>query len=67
MEIRNIETVIDQARKGIAQYLEIMQLWPSVNVAQNRDFQRKFNAFYRVRQRPADWYATYFVLWQSRR
>lgn len=65
METRNIETAIEQAHKGIAQYLEIMELWPSVNVVQNRDFQRKFNAFYRVRQRPADWYATYYGCMQE--
>jgi hypothetical protein len=60
MEEKQIVDAINKARKGISQYLEIMELFPKVNVAQNRDFQRKFNAFYRVRQRPSKWYTEYF-------
>ena len=60
MDAQQIELAIRNAQRGIAQYLEIMRILPAVNVAENRDFQRKFNHFYRVRQRPAAWYATYY-------
>ena len=52
---------INKARKGIAQYLEIMELLPYVDVSRDRNFQRKYNAFYRVRQRPKEWYELYFA------
>lgn len=60
MEEERIVEAIKSARKGIRQYLEIMSLISKVNVAEDRDFQRKFNAFYRVRQRPPHWYRAYF-------
>jgi len=65
MEKREIAALIEKARKGIAQYLEIMQLFPSVNVAEDRDFQRKFNAFYRIQRRPEIWYETYYSFFQQ--
>ncbi len=64
MEEKQIVEAIKKARKGITQYLEIMELLPEVNVADNREFQRKFNAFYRVRQRSLEWYLTYFACMQ---
>lgn len=65
MEHWQITQAIDKARKGISQYLEIMELLPSVDVAADRDFQRKFNAFYRIRQRSAEWYKTYYAVMQQ--
>jgi len=59
-----ISEAIARARKGISQYLEIMTLFPAVEVASDRDFQRKFNAFYGIRQRPKEWYRKYFHLMQ---
>lgn len=54
-----------ETRRGVSQYLEIIELFPSVNVAENSYFQRKFNAFYRVRQRSPEWYKTYFSCMQQ--
>ncbi len=51
---------IANARRGIGQYLEIMRLFAQTNVAQDRYFQTKYNAFYRVRQRSSDWYDEYY-------
>ena len=56
---------IAKARRGIAQYLDIMTQLPSVNVADDKAFQRRFNAFYRVRQRPANWYETFYACMQE--
>jgi len=55
-----ISIAINKARRGIDQYLEIMKLFPVVNVAQDQIFQRKYNAFYRVRQRKENWYKVYY-------
>ena len=61
MDEERIVEAIEKARTGISQYLEIMKLFPTVNVAENCEFQRKFNAFYRVRQKHRDWYRAYFA------
>ncbi|MGA2875770.1 MAG: hypothetical protein ABSA33_03655 [Candidatus Micrarchaeaceae archaeon] len=60
MEEKQIAEAITKAHKGISQYLEIMTLFPNVNASDDADFRRKFNAFYRVRQRPPEWYTKYF-------
>jgi len=60
-----VVAAINKARKGIAQYLEIMGLLPNVDVSRDRNFQRKYNAFYRVRQRPKEWYELYFSYLES--
>ena len=65
MDETQITTAIEKARKGIRQYLEIMWLLPLVDVSRDRAFQRKFNAFYRVRQRPREWYEEYYSYLES--
>lgn len=45
MDESRILAAINSARKGIAQYLEIMELLPDVDVSRDRNFQRKYNAF----------------------
>jgi len=65
LERQQIIASILKARKGISQYLEIMEIFPQVDVSQDSDFQRKYNAFYRVRQRSREWYKIYFSLMQQ--
>lgn len=60
MQANEIGKAIEKARKGISQYLEIMHLFPLVNTSTDRDFQKKFNGFYRIRQRSKEWYDVYF-------
>ena len=41
----------DEMRKGVEKYLKIMELFKNTNnVSMNKDFQREFNGFYRVRR-----------------
>jgi len=56
----DIKTAISKARKGIERYLEIMDLFQKADVSRNLYFQKKFNGFYRIRQRSVDWYSTYY-------
>jgi hypothetical protein len=60
MDEIQIVNAINNAQKGISQYLEIMELFPNVDVSTNRDFQRKFNGFYRIIKRPESWYREYY-------
>ena len=65
MEEHKIIAAIERARRGIGQYLAIMGLFPGVNVSADCDFQRQCNAFYRVRQRPREWYEEYYSFMES--
>ena len=67
MKIEKIIEAIERARKGIAQYLEIMELFSDTDVSIDKDFQRKYNAFYRIRQRRPDWYEEYYSYMQSQK
>jgi hypothetical protein len=67
MDENQISTAINKAKRGIEQYLEIMKLFPLVNVANNQDFQKKYNAFYRVRQRKENWYKVYYQFMEDQK
>ena len=65
MQPEMIVAAIAKARRGIARYLDIMAQLPTVNVVEDKAFQRRFNAFYRFSQRPATWYQTYYACMQE--
>lgn len=60
-----IVSAIKKAENGIEQYLEIMELFGNVNVSEHKGFQKKYNSFYRVRQRPREWYDSYYLLMED--
>lgn len=71
MQVNNQDTLavamhsLDQAscsrlRAGVQKYLAIMDRYWKGSVAPDRDFQRLFNGYYRIRQRSPTWYAQYF-------
>jgi len=62
-----IISAIKKAKKGIDQYIEIMDLFLSTDVSIDREFQRKYNFFYRVRQRTEKWYKTYYSFMQEQK
>lgn len=61
-----IDGAIEKARKGIDQYLDIMGRFPGTDVAHDRDFWRRFRAFYRVR-RGDEWAGDYFAFMQQQK
>lgn len=62
-----IRAALEKARKGILQYSELMRLLPAVDVSRDADFQRKYNAFYRVQRRQEVWYRSYYALMQQQK
>ncbi len=64
MDQKTIVEAINNARKGIRQYLEITRLFSVTDVSLNTEFQRKYNNFYRVRQRDKHFYETYYQYMQ---
>lgn len=62
----SIDRALPLVAKGLAQYWRLQSALPVTNVAHDRDFQRAFNAFYRVR-RDARWQSTFYrILEQSK-
>jgi hypothetical protein len=55
-----IVKAIQLARRGIGQYLDLMDRFPSVDVSTDRDFQRRYNDFYKVSRKSAEWYKAYY-------
>lgn len=52
-------------QKGLFKYLAIMNLLNETDVSLDRLFQRKFNGFYRMRQRNSNFYNKYFIFMES--
>ncbi len=59
MQKDDFVAAIEKVREGIGQYLEIMSMLPAVDVGTHKIIQKRFNHFYRIRQRPRDWYSEY--------
>jgi hypothetical protein len=60
MNENQIEEAINRAQHGIKQYIAIMRAFSQINVARDKNFQKKFNAFYRIRGRQPEWYQTFY-------
>ena len=61
MDDSQIVAAIEKARKGITQYLAIMDTVNRVDVSRDRDFQKRYTYFFRMRQRPPKWYEVYYA------
>ncbi|MFS0779587.1 DUF6508 domain-containing protein [Neobacillus sp. 3P2-tot-E-2] len=55
-----LKEAIKKAKLGLEKYMKIMDLVNSVDVSKDKEFQRAFNGFYRVRQRPQAFYDTFY-------
>ena len=57
-----IKGAVLKTEAGLGKYLEIMDLLHKVDVNTDRDFQRKYNHFYRVQRRSEEFYKRYYDL-----
>jgi hypothetical protein len=65
MDDIDVRVAARNARKGIAQYLWLMRTLHKVDARSDKDFQRRYNSYYRVRQRSPEWYSTYYNLLEA--
>ena len=49
-------------KSGVRKYLAIMKGYWGTNVIVDTEFQKKFNGFYRIRQRDSNWYHHYYQI-----
>jgi hypothetical protein len=55
----------DGVKNGLAKYNAIMEKLRSVDVSTDRDFQKHFNHFYRMRQRSPEFYEAFYAKLQA--
>ena len=55
-----IITALETVDEGVFKYQKIMNALKTVDVSNNRDFQKLFNGFYKMRQRKENYYKEYF-------
>jgi hypothetical protein len=55
----------DKLTIGLGKYVEIMHEVKKINVSTNMNFQKKFNGFYRVRQRTPEFYECYYSFMEN--
>lgn len=55
----------EKIRKGIAKYLFLRQQLFATNVAEDQNFQKAFNGFFRMRRRTEAYYADYYAYLQE--
>lgn len=56
-----MEKMLDRVKVGLTKYNWIMRRVHEVDVSADANFQKSYNGFYRMRQRPADFYKTYYA------
>ncbi len=57
----------ENIKTWLQKYEKIMELFHDVDVSRNKEFQRKFNGFYRVRRRKPDFYKALYNFLESRK
>lgn len=60
--IEKTKRIIQNIEPGLKKYKSIMDNFHKVDVSKDVEFQREFNGFYRIRQRPKYFYSTYYSL-----
>lgn len=56
-----MEVCLDKVSAGLEKYSIIMQRLYAVDVSRDVDFQRRFNGYYRMRQRSQDFYKAFYA------
>ena len=67
IDIATMKKTLPSIRKGVEKYIDIMAWVHSCNVSQAADFQKVFNGYYRIRQRPSDFYQAYYAYMESKK
>ena len=63
IEIKDLFST-ESKKRGVEKYADIMKSFPSINVATDKAFQKKFNGFYRVR-RNEEWQSYYYSIMEQ--
>ena len=56
---------IEEIKKGVVKYQTIMSMYKRKNISEDRDFQRLYNGFYRVRRSKVVWQPHYYKMLEA--
>ncbi|GHV23871.1 hypothetical protein FACS189494_12120 [Spirochaetia bacterium] len=65
MEEYKIRKSLERIKDGLEQYLEIMELFPNVNVSTNKSFQSRYTGFYKMRHNNVKFYDAYYLFMEN--
>lgn len=60
MDMTAVPNALNAAEKGLGQYQNLITKLHMVDVSQDKDFQKAYNGFFRMRQRKAEYYSDYY-------
>lgn len=60
IDINEVEVALLKIKPGLEKYMDIIQRLHKVNVKEDREFQKLYNGFYRLRQRKPEFYEMYY-------
>ncbi len=61
LETEKVKIALPKIEIGLRKYQDIMTVFNNVNVSLDKDFQRMYNGFYKVRQRKPEFYEVYYA------
>ena len=60
MELERVEFAIGKVEVGLTKYLNLMAQVHKVDVSKDKEFQKRYNGFYKMRQRKPEFYKDYY-------
>lgn len=65
MDLANVEIALEKIEVGLRKYIDIMDMLHKVDVSKDMGFQRRYNGFYKLRQRKPEFYKGYYEFMES--
>lgn len=65
MDDVKILSTLDKVEKGLNSYIAIMNRFKEVDVSEDKDFQKLFNSFYKIRLPKAEFYDVYYKYFEE--
>lgn len=65
--IEQVKNALPKINTGLKKYSELIKAFSAVDVAANKDFQRKFIGFFRMGRRSAEYYKMFFDFMQKQK
>lgn len=60
IDINEVESALKKIKSGLEKYIAIIDRLHKVNVKEDKEFQKLYNGFYRLRQRKPEFYEMYY-------
>ena len=65
MDFSKVNDALNKVEPGLSKYLYIMDKLHRTDVSSDLEFQKRFNGFYRMRQRKPEFYEEYYLFMEK--